>query len=175
MVSEQRKKSLKVFFHTPIKNKILWIIGCENKLLKEKYNFPIELISVEHKQTLQLNELKLSFAESHHIGDTTAIRIDSADKSFCYSADGQASNQALEMYKNSNILIQETYFEEEHIHGHANIPDAINYANSANIKNLALVHINRFTHRNNLTQIKEKLKDQSLNIFIPETFEEYKL
>lgn len=129
-----------------------------------KFKFKINYKKAKPGQTIKLNDLELSFASTKHSRENLAIKINEGIKSVCYSGDGMFTKQTEKLYKDSDLVIQETYLYNKKIIGHASIVDAIKMAEKNNIKCLALVHINRFL-RKKLN--KKKISSKKVKIIIP--------
>lgn len=140
----------------------------------EKFKFNIEIIEINEKEKTNFNDLKLSFAKTVHSGENLAIKISDGKNIVAYSGDGSpiAGN---DFYKNSDLLILETYLYDKEIIGHSSIVSAITFAENNNVKCLALTHINRDLRRKDLTKIKDKIKSDKVKIIIPEPLDEYKI
>ena len=134
--------------------------------------FEINFIEVESGQKINFQDLELSFAETEHSRENSVIKVENNNKSVCYSGDGMFTKQAEEVYKDSDLVIQETYLYDEKRIGHACVVDAIKMAEENNIKCLALTHINR-----NVRQevIAKNPSSDKVKIIIPKPFDEYNL
>ena len=141
----------------------------------KNFKFKIKFIGVKPGKSLIFNELSLSFAPTIHSIDNLAVRVTDGKASYCYSGDGQFIKQTEELYKSSDLLIQETYLYDEKKSGHACITDTLEMAERLNIKTLALTHLNRYFRKNQLPGLKEKIVSQKVKILIPEPSDEFEL
>jgi len=139
----------------------------------EKFKYEINFIGVESGQTVEFNDLKLSFAPTVHSIENLAIKVDDGKNSYCYSGDGQFIEETVALYKNCDLVIQETYLYDERKIGHACITDSIKMAEENNVKCLALTHLQRDFRKNDLPKIKDKIKSGKVEIIIPESLDEY--
>ncbi|MDO8486381.1 MAG: ribonuclease Z [Candidatus Staskawiczbacteria bacterium] len=139
----------------------------------EKFKYKINFIGVKSGRVIELRDLKLSFAPTVHSIENLAIRITNGENSYCYSGDGQFVKETIELYKNSDLVIQETYLYDENKIGHSCIKDSIKMAEQNNIKCLALTHINRDFRKNNLEKIRYNIKSEKVKIIIPEPLDEH--
>ena len=170
MREEERKKPLTVICQD---NKIIKdIIDYAYKGLYSKLGFDINFIEVEEEQTIQFNDLKLSFALTKHVANNLAIKVDNNEKSFCYSGDGGFNEKTEELYKDSDLVIHESYLYDEKREGHACIIDLIKMAEENNIKCLALTHINR-NLRKELN--KKNISSKKVKVIIPKPFDKFKI
>jgi len=75
----------------------------------EKFKYDINFIGVENRQTVTLNELKLSFAPTMRSIENLAIKISDGAHAYCYSGDGQFTEETIALYRGCDLVIQETY------------------------------------------------------------------
>lgn len=175
MWEEKRKKPLTIICQKGLKELIEELIDYGYKGLLGRLECEIKFIEVEESQTTQLNGLKLSFAPTDHKVTNLAIKIDNGKKSFCYSGDGGFNEKTEKLYKDSDLVIHESYLYDEKREGHACMADLIRMAERNNIKCLALTHINRFLRRKELESIKKKVSNKEVKVIIPNSFDEYTL
>ena len=133
----------------------------------------MNFIGVESGQTVEFNDLILSFAPTVHSIENLAIKVSNGKNSYCYSGDGQFIEETVALYKNCDLVIQETYLYDERKIGHACITDSIKMAEENNVKCLALTHLQRDFRKNDLPKIKDKIKSGKVEIIIPESLDEY--
>lgn len=138
-----------------------------------KFKYDINFIGVEAGQTIKLNDSDLSFAPTVHSIENLAIKISDGKNSYCYSGDGQFIEDTIKLYKDCDLVIQETYLYDEKKIGHACITDSIEMAEKNNVKCLALTHLQRDFRKNDLPKIKDKIKSDKVKIIIPEPFDEF--
>jgi len=141
----------------------------------QKFKYERNFIGVESGQTIKFNDLELSFAPTIHSIENLAVKVNDNKSSYCYSGDGQFTKETEKLYKDSDLVIQETYLYDEVKIGHACITDSIEMAEKQNIKCLALTHLQRDFRKNELPKINEKIKSDEVKIIIPKPFDEYKL
>ncbi len=140
-----------------------------------KFKYEIHFIGVEGGQNIKFNDLELSFAPTVHSIENLAIGIIDGINKVCYSGDGQFIEDTEKLYKNADLVIQETYLYDEKKIGHACIKDSIEMAEKQNVRSLYLTHLQRDFRKNELPKIKDKIKSDKVKIIIPEPFDEYSL
>ncbi len=139
---------------------------------EKKFKYKIKIIEVKEKESKKFQDLKLSFEKTIHSGENFAIKITDGKNTMAYSGDGSPTKGS-EFYKNLDLLILETYLYDKEIIGHSSIVSAIKFAEENNAKYLALTHINRNFRKNDLPNIKNKIKSDKIKILIPEPLEEF--
>ncbi len=141
---------------------------------QEKFKYEIKIIEVEEAKEAELNGLKLNFTKTVHSGENLAIKISDGKNVYAYTGDGSPVG-GTDFYKNLDLLISETYLYDEEKIGHSSIVSAIRFAEDNNVKCLALTHMNRNFRKNELPEIRDKIKSDKVKVIIPEPLEEYDL
>jgi len=141
----------------------------------KKFNYDMQFVGVEAGRTVALNGLELAFAPMIHSISVLAIKVKEGDRAYCYSGDGQFTDEAVALYQGSDLVIQETYLYDERKIGHACITDAIEMAQANTIKSLALTHLQRDFRKNELPKLRDKIKSDTVNVFIPEPLDQFSL
>lgn len=144
------------------------------KGLETDFPFKLDVIEVEDGQSIEFQDLKLSFALTRHSTPVVAIKVEHGGKSFCYSGDGMFSLRE-GFYAGLDLLAQETYLYDKEIIGHACVTGAVRFAEENNIKTLALVHLNKHFRKNDLPKVRDEIKSDKVKIIIPEPMDEYNL
>ena len=110
-----------------------------------------------------------------HSIENLAIKVRDKKTAICYSGDGNFIEETENLYKDSDLVIQETYLYDEKKIGHASIKDSIEMAERNGIKRLALTHIQRDFRRDILPKLSEKIISDKVEIIVPKPLEEYDL
>jgi len=142
----------------------------------KKPHFKINFLNSD--ASFNIADFKITLAETNHSRKNLAIRLDTREngkpKSFAFSGDGDFTEKSLKLFSGLDLLVHETYLLDRKILGHGSISNAIKNSESLDIKNLAIVHINRDVRRNQTKEISNLLKASRVNCFMPEpgdTFE----
>lgn len=144
------------------------------KGLETDFPFKLNIIEIEAGQTIDFQDLKLSFALARHSTPVLSIKVDDGKNEICYSGDGMFSLQE-NFYKDLDLLIQEAYLYDKEIIGHACVTGAVKFAEDNNVKNLALVHLNKHFRKEELNGLRDKIKSNKVEITIPEPMDEINL
>jgi len=134
------------------------------------YNFKINFH--EFPKPLQLNELKLTFAEGKHtdFGRTWAIKVFDGNHSFVYATDTVYSKEVLELAKGVDILIHDCSFATYKSSVHSNVEDCIKLFQESEAKKIYLTHI----YSKERQKVKQ-LAEQHENVFVPRDGDEIEL
>jgi ribonuclease Z len=86
--------------------------------------------------------VEFSFAPTRHSVTNLAVRIEAGGGKFCYSGDGQFTDESCALFNGADLLIHEAYsFDSSPIHG--DFPGVIRMAAEQSVRQLAVVHIKR--------------------------------
>ncbi len=173
MWEEKRTKPLTFICQRGLKEVIRELIEYGYKNLSEKFEFEIHFKEVEKHQSIMFNELKLNFAPTIHSVKNFAIKIYDGKNAVCYSGDGMFHGDTEKLYRDSDLVIHESYLFDQRVPGHACIADLIDMAQKNRIKCLALTHLQRNLRKHEIARIENKISKEELKIIIPHPFEEY--
>ncbi|MHA1491967.1 MAG: MBL fold metallo-hydrolase [Promethearchaeota archaeon] len=168
MWEDGRKKDLTIIFQKKSKDSFQDFMNYAYRDFTEKFKYKINLIESNEGKIIKFNDLKLSFERTVHSEENLAIKINDGKNSFCYGGDGSPEKNS-NFYKNSDLLIIETYLYDIEKLGHFSIVEAVDFTERNNAKRLALTHINRELRSNKLFELK--IKSDKVKIVIPKPFE----
>ena len=172
MWEEGRKKYLTIICQKNFKEKFKEFIDFVYFGFMDKFDYKINLIEAREGEKMEFQGLNLFFEKTNHSAENLAIKVNDGKNIFCYSGDGSPKEKS-EFYKNTDLAILETYLYDVNKIGHSSVIEATKFVQKNNIKCLALTHLNRDLRRNELTVLKDKIKNNKVKIIIPEPFEEY--
>ncbi len=172
MWEEKRTKPLAIICQRGLKKVIQELIEYGYKGLSDKFEFKINYREVEEHQPITLNELTLEFAPTIHSVKNLAIKISDGENTVCYSGDGMFNEETERLYRDSDLVIHESYLFDQSTPGHACITDLINMAQRNHIKCLALTHLQR-NLRKEMAIIKSEISQEKVKVIIPYPFEKY--
>lgn len=172
MWEEGRTKPITIISRKGFKDQFAKLMEIAYADFYEKFKFEVNIIEVEESKEINFNDLKLSFTKTVHSGENLAVKISDGQNTVAYSGDGSPIAGS-DFYKDLDLLILETYLYDIEKIGHSSIVSAIKFAEDNNVKCLALTHINRNFRKNDLPNIRGKIKSDKLKIIIPEPLEEY--
>lgn len=173
MWEEKRKKPLAIICPKDAKSQIARLIDFAYKSIASKFEFKLDFIEAEGRQKIEFNEFELSFAPTIHSVPNLAVKIKSKNMAFCYSGDGQFTEETEKLYKGTDLVIHEAFTLDEKLPNHACIAELIEMAERNRVKCLALTHIRRDVRRNQMGLIKERIAAEKAKIIVPELLDEY--
>ena len=173
MWEEKRTKPLTFICPGGLKEVIGELIEYGYKTLTDKFEFEIYFKEAEKRQSIMFNELNLKFAPTIHSVENFAIKVSDGRNTVCFSGDGMFNGETEKLYRDSDLVIHESYSLDQRIPGHACITDLLHMAQRNHIKCLALTHLQRDLRKHEIGHIEHKISQKKLKIIIPEPFEEY--
>jgi ribonuclease Z len=166
MCDEPRTQPLPIITQPDVWSRLQQLLELAYPGSDSKRTFPLEYIQAAAGSTVQLNELTLTFAPTRHPISNLAIRIEHGDRSICLSGDGAFTPQSQALYQGADLLFHEAYsFEQKN--SHSQIEDVVAMAVEAQVKRLALTHIERNIRRNERARIEALRHDTGIAVMLP--------
>lgn len=126
-------------------NKPLHIYAPKNKYYEEEIQNTPNCIfhPIENYMHVENGTWKLDFLQTNHPVETYAIRIQSDDKTFVYTADSACFDEFVSFSKNCDLLLTECSFFErpEDNFGHLCADDLIQWVKKITPKKILLTHL----------------------------------
>ncbi|GAB6058710.1 MBL fold metallo-hydrolase [Desulfonatronum parangueonense] len=138
---------------------------------KNKIEYPLEFIEVDQDAKMEVSGIQWSFALNNHSSGAPclSVRLDHQATSLVYSGDGQSTPETKELAFQAGLLVHEAYALEDNKPGHGTVAQCIDFAKKAQVRQLALVHLNHMVRRDHANQIRAMLTDVSeIQAFLPE-------
>jgi ribonuclease Z len=146
MWEDGRKKPLVILSQPPVLARIPELMEAGYPGLKARFQYAIEYREAAPGQCVRWEGMEFDFAPTRHSVSNLAIRVAADGKKFCYSGDGQFTDESRALFAGAGLLIHEAYsFDPSPIHG--DFPGVIQMAAEQNVSQLALVHISRKVRR----------------------------
>ena len=168
-----RKKPLAIICHSQLKDRIVELFEYAYSGAAAKYNYKLNFLEAKIGKNIKFNELQMDFAPTIHQVKNFAIRISDGEKTLCYSGDGMFVDSTEKMYKNSDLVIHESFTFDEKAVGHAIVKDLVPMAHKNKIKCLALTHIRRDVRRNQMDKIRDYISKKKSKVIVAEPLQEY--
>lgn len=135
-----------------------------------RFRFEIRFVECEPGIDMDTIDLQWSFAETEHSRRNLHIALKSPEGTFCYSGDGRPTSESINITKNANILVHEAFHIKPEVPGHGTIYAVIEAARKAEVKYLALVHVQRDVRKwREMEIIRHLYSLNSLQAFLPKT------
>jgi ribonuclease BN (tRNA processing enzyme) len=129
--------------------------------LAARFQYPIEHREATPGAPQEWEGVEFAFAPTRHSVTNLAIRVEAGAGKFCYSGDGQFTDESRALFAGADLLVHEAYsFEPSPIHG--DFAGVIGMAAEQNVRRLALVHIQRKVRREQGERIR------ALDAVVPE-------
>lgn len=161
MHEEKRTKSFTIICTKQLREDIINIANYAYQGTATNFPFKLNFIDIEPGKTIDFNDLKLSCAHTYHSVPNMAIKISDNRNNICYSGDGPFNDKAVELYKNSDLVVHEAYLYDKRIIGHECITEIIGMARKNSIKSIAFVHLNKHFRKNDASLIKERIDNEN--------------
>jgi len=125
----------------------------------------------------ELGNLTLRAALTSHSVPNYAYRFEQGGRSFAISGDGMLSYASRELYQGIDLLVHEGFSVDKHSSTHASISEVVDYAITANISRVAIVHVNRDERKKveEIGRLVIKAKGKGMEIFFPADNQEIEL
>ena len=169
LAEDSRKKHLTIFSAEGTKQTLLEMIdyAYQGVLSKIKFEILFQEVSTDHPH--EFRNSRLEFAVSSHPVKNYAIAVFVDGRKYAYSGDGNFNEHTRRLYDSCSLLVHEAYsFGEKEVPGHARIADVVEMAMQQKVKRLALTHIQREVRKTKLSEIKDFIKNDNMDVIIPE-------
>lgn len=127
----------------------------------EKMQFAVEYIECHPQRSIDVHDMRCSFAASNHPMPCLSIRLDHAGRSLFYSGDGGATDDAVQLAHGADLCILESYAEHGEVRGHGTVADSIDFAKKVGASYLRCVHVNRKILADRKSEIRNRLTNIS--------------
>jgi ribonuclease BN (tRNA processing enzyme) len=146
MWEDGRKKPLVILSQPPVLARVRELMEGGYPGLPARFQYAIEYREAAPGQCVRWEGMEFEFAPTRHSVSNLAVRVAAGGKKFCYSGDGQFTDESRALFVDAGLLVHEAYsFDPSPIHG--DFPGVIQMAAEQNVSQLALVHISRKVRR----------------------------
>jgi len=173
MREENRNEKLLILSPANGKERIEKILELSYSTSLNNLKFEAECFEISPLiKKLELDSYIFKFSKNAHSIECLSVVIEDmkAKKKIAYTSDGIPSKKFVEIAKNSDLLIAESYAEG--FGNHSSILKSAKLAKEINAKKLALVHIFR---KENIDEKLEKAKEIFPEIFIAKDLQEMRI
>lgn len=175
LAEDGRKRDLEVLCSQGMKDTILEMIEYGYMALMPKLGFQTVFREVPAGEPVEYRGAILEFAASAHPVRNLAIAVTVNGKKYAYSGDGNFTPHTRELYRNCSFLVHEAYEFEVEKFGHACIKNLVKMAEDADVKVLALTHLERDLRRKRLPEIREYVSSSRVRVIVPEVGDIYEV
>ncbi len=164
-----RKKPLLILGQEGISRKIEDALDLAYPGFGRNLHYGIDYLEIEPGKDKEIGGVLWRAAENEHSQRAFSLRIDGGNKSVFYSGDGRPTPETLALAKGCDLIVHEAFRVEADTPGHGSVRGAIEFAENAGAKQLALVHIERNDRKKRMIEIEKIIKiDRSVSVFLPE-------
>jgi ribonuclease BN (tRNA processing enzyme) len=161
MWEDGRKKPLVILSQPALLRQIGESMEAGYPGLPARFQYAIEYRQALPGQRVVWDGMAFAFAATRHSVTNLAVRVEAGGAKFCYSGDGQFTDESRALFAGADLLVHEAYsFDPSPVHG--DFPGVIRMAAEENVSRLALVHIKRQVRREQHERIR------TLDAIVPE-------
>ena len=170
LAEDGRKKQLTMFSAEGTKQTLLEMIDYAYLGVLSKIKFEMLFQEVSTERPHEFRNSRMEFALSSHPVKNYAIAVFADGRKYAYSGDGNFNEHTRHLYTSCSLLVHEAYsFGDQEVPGHARIADVVEMAVEQKVNRLALTHIQRNVRKTKLNEIKQFVKNNSIDVIIPES------
>ncbi len=125
----------------------------------DKLRFPLRFQTITPGKTLTVKGLHLRAAISGHSQQNYGLLIDDGDNRLYYSGDGRATEATRKLMHGCDLALHEAFTLRDSIPGHGSVASCLQLMDKENIKQLALLHLERTTRYREEETIKKFIAD----------------
>lgn len=114
---------------------------------------------IEPEKTHRILEVGFESIPTDHSQRNLGLLVKDGPKKLYYSGDGRPTKDVEYLIRDCDLAVHEAFLLEAEIHHHGSVYGCLNLAEAANVKQLALVHMERNCRRNKADEIKKFLQD----------------
>lgn len=142
----------------------------------DKLDYELRFVTLEPGQVVNAAGVAWRSALNDHSRRDLAVRIEKDGKSVFYSGDGLATDQTLWLAREADLAIHEAFRIDSQSPGHSTVSHCIDFARRANVRRLALVHVERTERRLRRGEILRRIAGVSdLEVSLPEPGDEIRI
>ena len=170
--SSERKEPLIICGPVGIEDKVRTLTTLAYPNLLSKLSFELKFYEFSPESVKNILGVTISSFGTDHFesaGASLAVRIDYETFSFFYAGDGAVSSENLAQISGVDLAVFEAYNLDIAENGHSSVKQCLDFSIKAKIKQVALVHLNRFVRTYHLDEILELIKEvEAVNVLLPE-------
>ncbi|MBW2466259.1 MAG: MBL fold metallo-hydrolase [Deltaproteobacteria bacterium] len=138
-----RSRPLNLIGPPGIKMKIEQAMDLAYPNFRNRLQFPLLFHEIKPGEQLRVAACSWNAAYNEHSQPCLSVRVEIQDKAIFYSGDGRPTPMTLALATGCDIIIHEAYGFEDLVPGHGSIRACLDFARKSNVKQLALVHMQR--------------------------------
>ncbi|HER62788.1 MAG TPA: MBL fold metallo-hydrolase [Desulfobacteraceae bacterium] len=160
----KRAKPLRIVGQRGVADKILAAMDLAYPNFRARLCYDVRFLEVEPGTVEEISGLSLRFIRTDHSQNNLGLLVDDGEKKLYYSGDGRPTNDVAGLIKNCDLAVHEAFRLDEEIHHHGSITGCLELADDAEIKKLAVVHLERNFRQKQVAEINALLAANPLLI-----------
>ena len=118
MWEDGRRKPLVILSRAPLLDQLRGLMDRAYPGLAARIGYPVEYREAASGTPFEWEGLRFTLAPTQHSVTNLAVRLESRAGKFCYSGDGQFTDESRALFAGANLLVHEAYsFNPSPIHG----------------------------------------------------------
>lgn len=139
MWEDGRTKPLTIISQPAVLGQIRDLLDYGYRTLQKRFAYPVDYRAAE---PCEIAGVSFTFAPTAHSVTNLAVRAEAGGKAFCYSGDGMFTDASRALVTGADLLVHEAFqFEPSPVH--ADIPSLQKMAAEQQVRQLAMVHVQR--------------------------------
>ncbi len=164
----ERRKNLFIAGPPLVKEKVLAAMELSYPGFLSRLMYQIDFMEVGQGESFVIAGTDWQTAANIHSQFCLSVCINDGSRRFFYSGDGRSTAKTQILAKNCDLVVHEAYLPEDELENHGSVSACLDFASRANVRNLALVHLQRNVRELVKRQIVELQRSSAFQIFIPE-------
>jgi len=163
-----RKKPLHILGPPGVKTKIMGAMELAYPNFMPRLGFPLVFVEIEPGGRRKIADSVWQAAYTEHSQPCLSLRVELQGKAIFYSGDGRPTTMTQTLAAGSDIIIHEAYGIADTTPGHGSIGACLDFACSAGVPQIALVHMQRDVQPQSQAAIASlRQKYPALKILLP--------
>lgn len=134
---------------------------------RQKLCYELQFREIEPDNSHQIAGVTCQSVQTDHSQRNLGLLVDDGEKKLYYSGDGRPTRHVVDMTRNCDLAVHEAFRLDEEVHHHGSISGCLKLAGKSNIRQLALVHLDRNFRREESATIS-KMIDTNPAVILPE-------
>jgi ribonuclease BN (tRNA processing enzyme) len=132
----------------------------------DKLSFPLQFHTIKAATPLHCKDLTLQVTPTIHSQCNYGLLLDDGKHHLYYSGDGRPTPEVSQLARNCDLALHEAFTLKNSMHSHGSVCGCLQLMEEAQIKQLALIHLERKTRQNQRDAI-DKLLQNHPGVFLP--------
>jgi len=162
----KRTRPLQIISQEGLAEKITAALELAYPGFADKLSFPIQLHIIKPGTPLQCKDITLQATRTIHSQCNYGLLLDDGKHRLYYSGDGRPTPEVSQLARGCDLALHEAFTLENSMHSHGSVSGCLQLMEEAQIKQLALIHLERKTRKNQRDAIDTFLQNNP-GVFLP--------